>query len=101
MFNFFGKKIFGTRNDRELKKIAPIVDRVNSLEPAMQALDDDALKARTAGFKERLDKGEPLDDLLPEAFAVVRETSVRLLGMRHFDVQIVGGVVLHQGKISE
>jgi preprotein translocase subunit SecA len=101
MINLIARKLFGTKNERYLKQIAPVVDRVNSLEPALQALDDTALKAKTIHFKERLDKGEPLDDLLPEAFAVVREASVRLLGMRHFDVQVVGGVVLHQGKISE
>ncbi len=101
MINFIAQKIFGTRNERELKQIGPIVERVNSFEPAMQALDDVALKGKTRQFKERLEQGEPLDELLPEAFAVVREASVRLLGMRHFDVQILGGVVLHQGKIAE
>jgi len=101
MINFIAQKIFGTGNERELKRIAPIVDQVNSFEPSMQALDDAALKGKTGQFRERLEQGEPLDDLLPEAFAVVREASVRLLGMRHFDVQILGGVVLDQGKIAE
>ena len=101
MINVMVKKIFGTRNERELKKIVPVVERVNSFEQSMQALDESALIGKTGQFKERLEQGEPLDDLLPEAFAVVREASRRLLGMRHFDVQIVGGVVLHQGMISE
>ncbi len=101
MINLFAQKIFGTKNERELKRIVPIVERVNSLEPSMEALDDAALKGKTAQFRERLEQGEALDELLPEAFAVVREASRRLLGMRHFDVQIVGGVILHQGKISE
>ncbi len=95
------KGIFGSKNERELKRIAPIVDRINSLEPDFQRLSDEQLRAKTAEFKERLDRGETLDDLLPEAFAAVREASVRVLGMRHFDVQLVGGVVLHWGKIAE
>ncbi|UCF89396.1 MAG: preprotein translocase subunit SecA [bacterium] len=101
MIGFIAQKIFGTRNERELKKIVPVVQQVNSLEQAMQALDEHALKSKTGQFRERLDRGEQVEDLLPEAFAVVREVSRRLLGMRHFDVQIVGGVVLHQGKIAE
>lgn len=101
MINLAFQKIFGTRNERDLKKIAPIVEHVNSFEPSMQALDDAALKGKTGQFRERLEQGEPLDELLPEVFAAVREASVRLLGMRHFDVQIVGGVILHQGKITE
>ena len=101
MIKLFAQKIFGTTNERELKRIAPIVESVNILEPSMQALDDVALKGKTEQFRERLKQGETLDDLLPEAFAVVREASVRLLGLRHFDVQIVGGVILHQGKIAE
>ena len=101
MINFIARKIFGTRNERELKRITPVVERVNSLEQSVQALEDEALRGKTGEFKERLESGETLDDLLPEAFAVVREVSRRLLGMRHFDVQIVGGVILHQGKIAE
>ncbi len=101
MINLMARRIFGTSNERDLKRIAPIVDQVNSLEPSMQTLDDTALKGKTGQLRERLDHGETLDELLPEAFAVVREASVRLLGMRHFDVQIVGGVILHQGKITE
>ncbi len=95
------KGIFGSKNERELKRIAPIVDRINSLEPDFQRLSDDQLRAKTAEFKQRLERGETLDDILPEAFAAVREASVRVLGMRHFDVQLVGGVVLHWGKIAE
>ncbi|MEN8141107.1 MAG: preprotein translocase subunit SecA [Thermodesulfobacteriota bacterium] len=94
-------KVFGSKNDRVLKAIDPIVVKVNSLEAEISALSDEELQAKTPEFKERLAKGETLDDLLPEVFAVVREASVRVTGMRHFDVQIVGGVVLHHGKISE
>lgn len=95
------EKIFGTHSDRELKRIMPIVDKIESLETEMQALTDDQLRAKTPEFKERLAKGETLDDLLPEAFAVVREASRRVLGMRHFRVQLIGGIVLHQGRIAE
>jgi preprotein translocase subunit SecA len=95
------QKIFGNRNQRELKKLQPIVDRINGLEPTFKAKSDDELKAMTPEFKRRLDKGATLDEILPEAFAVVREASVRRLGMRHYDVQLIGGMVLHQGKIAE
>jgi len=95
------EKIFGSYSDRELKRIMPIVDKIESLEPEMQALTDEQLKAKTPEFKERLANGETLDDILPEAFAVVREASRRVLGMRHFRVQLIGGVVLHQGRIAE
>ena len=95
------KKIFGTRNDRELKRMRKVVARINALEEAMQALDDSALRAKTAEFRSRLNEGEKLDQLLPEAFAVVREAGVRALGMRHFDVQLIGGMTLHDGKIAE
>ncbi len=95
------KGIFGSKNERELKRMAPLVDKINSLEPQYQSLSDAELQAKTPEFKERVSKGEPLDDLLPEAFAAVREASVRVLRMRHFDVQLIGGVVLHEGKISE
>jgi preprotein translocase subunit SecA len=101
MLEYLLKKVFGTQNERTLERIRPIVERVNSLEPAVAAMPDDRLAARPAEFRERLERGELLDDLLPEAFAVVREVSKRTLGMRHFDVQIVGGVVLHEGKIAE
>ncbi len=101
MFQTVLTKIFGSKNDRELKRIRPTVERINELEPRFQALSDDELKAMTPRFKERLEAGEPLDDLLPEAFATVREAARRVLGMRHFDVQLIGGVVLHEGKIAE
>ncbi|WP_461395589.1 preprotein translocase subunit SecA, partial [Deferrisoma sp.] len=101
MFQAVLTKIFGSKNDRELKRIRPVVERINELEPRFQALSDDELKAMTPRFKERLAAGEPLDDLLPEAFATVREAARRVLGMRHFDVQLIGGVVLHEGKIAE
>ncbi len=95
------KKIFGTENDRELKRLQPMVDTINRLEADMQQKSDDELKALTPAFRSRLDAGEELDDLLPEAFACVRETSRRILDMRHFDVQLIGGIALHQGKIAE
>lgn len=101
MISMLLTKIFGSKNDRELKKIQPIVETISAFEPAMQVLDDGQLKAQTAKFKERLDQGETIDDILPEAFATVREASVRTLGMRHFDVQMIGGIVLHRGKIAE
>ncbi|HYA41760.1 MAG TPA: preprotein translocase subunit SecA, partial [Syntrophobacteraceae bacterium] len=95
------KKIFGSANERELKRLAPLVDEINSFEPEISKLSDEQLRGKTAEFRQRLENGEELDDLLPEAFAVVREASTRTLGMRPFDVQLIGGVVLHQGKISE
>jgi preprotein translocase subunit SecA len=95
------KKIFGDPNVKELKSIEPIVEKINSLEPEMQALSSANLAAKTTEFKLRLAKGETLDDILPEAFAVVREASRRVTGLRHFDVQLIGGVVLHRGKIAE
>ena len=94
-------KVFGSSNDRYLKQLRPTISRINDLEKDIQPLDDSALAAKTIEFKERIDKGEPLDDLLPEAFAVVREAGKRVLGERHYDVQLVGGIVLHQGKIAE
>ncbi|MBW2489684.1 MAG: preprotein translocase subunit SecA [Deltaproteobacteria bacterium] len=94
-------KVFGSKNERELKKIRPVVDIINAFEPKMQSMSDEELKAQTPLFKERLNNGESLDDILPEAFATVREASVRTLQMRHFDVQLIGGIVLHQGKIAE
>ncbi|MBB5348792.1 preprotein translocase subunit SecA [Desulfoprunum benzoelyticum] len=94
-------KIFGSKNDRVLKQIQPQVNRINELEKTVQPLDDAALAARTVEFKERLAKGEPLDDLLPESFATIREAARRVLGERHYDVQLVGGIILHQGKIAE
>ncbi|HSH12435.1 MAG TPA: preprotein translocase subunit SecA [Desulfurivibrionaceae bacterium] len=94
-------KIFGSKNERVLKAIQPLVVAINDLEKGIKPLDDAALAAKTVAFRERLAKGEPLDSLLPEAFAVVREAAWRSVGMRHFDVQLVGGVILHQGKIAE
>jgi len=94
-------KVIGTQNQRDLKRLRPIVDEVGAFEPEMQSLSDDALRGKTAEFRERLAQGETLDDLLPEAFAVVREAGKRVLGMRHFDVQLIGGTVLHRGKIAE
>ena len=101
MFGKFIKGIFGSQNERTLKALAPLVEHINQLEPDFQRLTDEELFLKTAEFKERLNKGETLDDILPEAFATVRETSVRTLGMRHFDVQLIGGIVLHEGKIAE
>lgn len=100
MFNFI-QKLLGDPNEKELKKYQKIVAEINSLEPQLQNLSDASLTHKTVEFRERLDKGEMLDDLLPEAFAVVREASRRVLGMRHFDVQLLGGIVLHKGNISE
>jgi len=101
MISFILKKIVGTKNERELKRIKPILERVNALEPEISKLSDHQLKAKTGEFKLKLEKGATLDELLPEAFAVVREVAKRTLNMRHFDVQIIGGVVLHEGKIAE
>jgi len=95
------KKIIGSKNDRDLKKLAPLVEQINSLEAEFSALSDDELKAKTSEFRQRLDSGETLDQLLPEAFSVVREASVRVLGLRPFDVQLIGGLVLNEGKIAE
>ncbi len=94
-------KLFGTKHDREIKRMRPVVEKINGLGPEMKALSDADLQARTAQFKQRLADGETLDDLLPEAFAVCREAAWRLMGMRHYDVQLIGGMVLHQGKIAE
>ncbi len=94
-------KVFGSKNDRELKKLQPTIENINAFEPEIQALSDEQLKAQAVLFRQRLEKGESLDDILPEAFATVREASVRTLKMRHFDAQLIGGIVLHQGKIAE
>ena len=95
------EKLFGTHSENELKRIYPIVDRIESLEPEMKALSDEELRGKTREFKERLAEGETLDDILPEAYAVVREGACRSLGMRHYRVQLIGGVILHQGRIAE
>ncbi|MHB1392800.1 MAG: preprotein translocase subunit SecA [Clostridia bacterium] len=97
----FLDKIFGNQNDKEIKKVSKIVEKINALEPDMKKLTDEELQKKTDEFKERLTKGETLDDLMVEAYAVVREASVRVLGMRHFDVQLIGGIILHQGRIAE
>ena len=95
------KNIFGTYSEKEVKRVMPIVDKINSLEPEMEKLTDKELAGKTDYFKEQLKEGKTLDDILPEAFATVREASKRVLGMRHFDVQLIGGIILHQGRISE
>ena len=97
----FMTKLFGTHSDHELKRIYPIADRIEALEPQMQSLTDEQLKAKTQEFKDRYQAGESLDDLLPEAFAAVREAAWRVLGMKPFRVQLIGGIVLHQGRIAE
>ena len=100
MFGFV-KKLFGDSNEKELKRMQTVVDAVNALEPDMQKLSDASLTGKTREFKERLEKGETLDEIMPEAFAAVREASRRVLGMRQFDVQILGGITLHEGNIAE
>jgi preprotein translocase subunit SecA len=100
IFNFL-TKVFGSKNERELKKLLPLVNRINQLESGIQAMTDAQLARQSIVFKERLAQGESLEDVLPEAFATVREASCRVLKMRHFDVQLIGGIVLHQGKIAE
>ena len=95
------KKIVGSKNERELKRIQPLVQRINQFEPKVSPLSDDQLRGKTSEFKERIERGESLDEILPEAFAVVREAAKRTLGERHYDVQLIGGIVLHEGKISE
>ena len=101
MIGKFLTQLFGSKNERELRKLQPFVEAINSLEPKMKAMSEAQLKGQTALLKARLDNGEPLDDLLPEAFATVREASMRALGMRPYDVQLIGGMVLHGGKIAE
>src|SRR4029077_19352241 len=97
----FLQKIFGSKNQRELRKLQPNVNRINELEAKVKAKSDAELKAMTAEFKQKLDNGATLDDILPEAFAAVREASVRVTGMRHYDVQMIGGMALHTGRIAE
>jgi len=101
MINSLLRKVVGSKNDREVKRMGRQVDRITALESELEALDDATLQARTADFRGRLEAGEPLDGLLPEAFATVREAGKRVMGMRHFDVQMVGGMTLHNGRIAE
>lgn len=101
MFSTLVKKVFGSRNDRVLRRLQNVVTQINALEPSMQALSDAALQGKTAEFRLLIQQGATLDSILPAAFAVVREASVRVLGLRHFDVQLIGGMVLHEGKIAE
>ena len=95
------EKIFGTYSSREIKRILPIVDKIEAIEEDLKKLSDDELRAKTDEFKNRLKSGETLDDILPEAFATVAEASSRVLGMRHFRVQLIGGIIIHQGRIAE
>jgi preprotein translocase subunit SecA len=101
MLGSVAKALFGSSNDRYVKSIMKIVAQINELEDELAAYDDEALLGQTQKFRDRLDAGETLDDILPEAFATVREASKRVMGMRHFDVQMVGGIVLHRGEIAE
>ena len=95
------QKVFGTHSERELKRITPIVDKIESLRPSMMELSDEQLKDKTKEYKKRLSDGETLDDLLPEAYATVREAARRVLNMEPFRVQLIGGIILHQGRIAE
>jgi preprotein translocase subunit SecA len=95
MIDVLLKKIFGTKHERDVKRMMPVVTAINALEPSFTALDDAALRAKSDEFRKRIDGGEPLDDVLPEAFAVCREAARRTVQMRHFDVQLIGGMVLH------
>ena len=101
MFNKLLAKIIGSQNERFLKKVQPVIENINSLESNVSSLSDTELRAKTEEFRSRYEKGETLDELLPEAFATVREASKRTLRMRHYDVQLIGGIVLHEGKIAE
>jgi len=101
MFGFLAKKMFGSSNDRIINSLNPIINQINSYEPELESLSDELLKQETQNFKDQLSEGKSLDDILPRAFAVVREASKRTLGMRHFDVQLIGGIILHRGMISE
>lgn len=101
MYKWLIQKIFGTKNERDLRRLQPYATAINELEPGIQKLNDDQLRQKTAEFKEKLNQGASLEDLLIDVFAVVREVAKRTLNMRHFDVQLMGGVVLHQGRIAE
>ena len=100
-FGTLASKVFGSSNDRKLKKYPPLVAAINKLEPEVAALSDEALRARTDDFRARVKNGTPLEDLIPEAFATVREAAKRTIGQRHFDVQLMGGMVLHEGRVAE
>ena len=100
MLGGLAKAIFGSSNERYVKSLGPLVAEINSLEPEISAMTDEALAGQTVRFRERLGAGETLDDLLPEAFATVREAAKRTLGQRHYDVQLIGGMVLHRGEIG-
>ena len=100
-FGALASKVFGSSNDRKLKKYPPLVAKINALEAEVAALSDDELRARTDTFRKQVAGGAKLDDLLPEAFATVREAAKRTIGQRHFDVQLMGGMVLHEGRIAE
>ena len=95
------EKIFGTHSERELKKIMPIVEKIQSMQDSMGAMSDEELKAQTVKFRKALEEGKTLDDILPEAYATVREVGKRVLNMEHFPVQLIGGIILHQGRIAE
>ena len=97
----FLEKVFGDLNTKEVKKLENIADKIEALEPEMQGLTDEQLKGKTVELRQRLEQGETLDDILPEAFGVCREAAWRVLGMKHFRVQLIGGIVLHQGRIAE
>ena len=101
MIQAFLAKIFGSRNDRLVKTMSKAVAKINALEPGIKALSDAEIKAKTLEFRARIEKGASLDSLLPEAFACCREAAFRVLGLRHYDVQMIGGIVLHNGKIAE
>src|SRR5271166_6676516 len=101
MFSAFARRLFGSANDRYVKSLGPIVSAINEIEPQLEAMSDEELRARTQHFREQLYEGTELDDLLVEAFATVREAAKRALGQRHFDVQLMGGIVLHRGMIAE
>ncbi|MDE2621526.1 MAG: preprotein translocase subunit SecA, partial [Sphingomonadales bacterium] len=100
MLGALAKAVFGSSNDRYVKKLEKIVARINAFEPELEAMSEDQLKAQTQKFRDQLAAGSTLDDILPEAFATVREASRRVFGMRHFDVQMIGGIVLHRGEIA-
>jgi len=97
----FVEKIFGTHSERELKIISPIVDKIEGYRPSMMALTDEELRGKTKEYRKRLENGETMDDLLPEAYATVREAARRVLNMEHYRVQLIGGIILHQGRIAE